>query len=269
MYTTTVHPLRLALNLSMEEFAVLDKIYKLSNNIKYGGWCVASQTDIANWLGLPKSTVNRHINTLIEKELVEKDLKTKHLRSSDLWNEIEANSHDWFIGFDGKESSFVSGRLVQNKITGLRTESGSSDPKWNELSQNGTGCPKMEQKQVLHIEDNKKHNPPTPQRGECEEFLKRFNEVTSRSFKGSSKTQKSLNSRLKEGFTVEMIISAAEIAAKNKFLRGENESGKDYLTPDYILRPGKADEWLNSEKQPQKSRRYPVVTEEFLNNIHQ
>jgi hypothetical protein len=155
MYTTIIHPIRVALQLSCEEYLVLDKICKLSNNIKYGGWCVAPQAKLAEWLGLPTSNVSRHIQTLIDKGLVLKDPVSKHLRSADLWNEIEANSHDWAVAFKGTESAFISAKMVNDKLTGVQTESGTHIPKWDEKSQNGTRNPKMGQNKVVHIEDNK------------------------------------------------------------------------------------------------------------------
>lgn len=108
MYTTIIHPIRKSYNLSMNEYAVLDTIFHLSNNIKFGGWCIMSKEKIGETLDLSKQTVHTIIDTLIAKGLVEKNESTKALRSCDEWNEIIANKNDWIIGMKGEESTFIS-----------------------------------------------------------------------------------------------------------------------------------------------------------------
>lgn len=112
MFTNIIHPLRKAFNLSMNEYAVLDSIYFLSHNNKYGGWCIASKETIANELDLGERTVFAAIEKAVIKGLVEKGEKG-YLRTTDQWNEIMANKHDWYIAFKGKESQFVSGKTEQ------------------------------------------------------------------------------------------------------------------------------------------------------------
>jgi len=99
MFTTIIHPIRKALLLSCNEYVVLDHIYRLSNNTKYGGWCIASKEKIAEWNELSRPTVFRIIDTLLEKNLIEKDLTTGYLRTLDQWNELIANQHDWTVNW--------------------------------------------------------------------------------------------------------------------------------------------------------------------------
>lgn len=252
MYTTIIHPIRLALNLSCEEYLVLDKICKLSNNIKYGGWCVVPQAKIAEWLGLPTSNVSRHIQALIEKELVLKDPNTKHLRSADLWNEIEANSHDWAIAFKGNESAFISAKIVSDKLTGVQIKSGMRIPKWDETSQNGTRNPKMGQNKVVHIDNKEETN--------IKAFLDFFNSLKSTKYKATSKIRSSLHARLSEGYTMEEIMSAAKKAAADPFLNGDNLNQRVYFTPEYILRPDKFQQWLNANVNAKKTSSFPILT---------
>jgi len=108
MYTTIIHPIRKALALSLNEYCVLDTVYRLSQNVRYGGWCVASRSTLAKDLDLSERSIFNVIETLIEKDLVEKN-ELGHLRSKDTWNELISNSNDYYIAFNGKESKFVSG----------------------------------------------------------------------------------------------------------------------------------------------------------------
>jgi hypothetical protein len=115
METIINHPIRKALNLSVHEYCVLDEIYVLCHNKKYGGWCVASKKYIGKILDLSDRTVHTHINTLLAKGYIIKDDKTGWLQTKDEFNEIKANKKDWLIAFDGKESQFVSGQVrLQN-----------------------------------------------------------------------------------------------------------------------------------------------------------
>lgn len=89
MYTTIIHPLRKALNLSMHEYAVLDSIMKLSNNTQYSGWCVISREKLSNALDLSKPTIIKIYDTLEQKGLILKN-SLGHARPSqdyiDLFN---------------------------------------------------------------------------------------------------------------------------------------------------------------------------------------
>lgn len=79
MYTTIIHPLRKALNLSMNEYAVLDSIMRLSNNTEFSGWCVISREKLAEALDLSKPTIIKIYDTLELKGLIIKN-KIGHAR---------------------------------------------------------------------------------------------------------------------------------------------------------------------------------------------
>jgi len=66
-----------------------------------------SKKKIANSLSLSERQVHRMINTLIEKDLIEKDEDTKHLRTVDTWNECISNKDEWILGKKG-ESPLLS-----------------------------------------------------------------------------------------------------------------------------------------------------------------
>ena len=113
MYTTIIHPLRKAFNLSMNEYCVLDTIYHLSKNNKYWGWCIQSQSRIWEILDLSRRTIVKIINTLIEKWLIEK--WQTWFRTVDEWNDLISNKD---------KISIQSGQLLTiNKFTGCEESS--------------------------------------------------------------------------------------------------------------------------------------------------
>ena len=86
-YTITNHVARIALDLSMNEYAVADLIYHLSNNPKSSipGWCYATKETMAEMLGLSKQSIHNILNTLLEKEIITKNEETAYLRANELW----------------------------------------------------------------------------------------------------------------------------------------------------------------------------------------
>lgn len=126
MYTTVIHPIRTALCLSVNEYCVLDCVYQLSNNVKYHGWCVASKDYLSKTLDLGERTIFKILNTLEEKELIERNERGE-LRTLDVWNELIANKNDYIIGFKGKETQFLSGKAL-NKAKNLLPPAEIADP---------------------------------------------------------------------------------------------------------------------------------------------
>lgn len=78
------------------------------------------------------------------------------------------------------------------------------------------------------------------------EFLRIFNSIVGSSYKGSDKVLKQFSARLKEGYTLKEIATAIKNASNDSYLMGSNDSNKRYLTPEYILRANKLDQWLNA-----------------------
>jgi predicted transcriptional regulator len=70
--TLSNHIVRKALNLSLNEMAILCDIKKMSQNPSFGYWCIKSKDKIADWLDLSRTTVFSGINTLIKKGLIER-----------------------------------------------------------------------------------------------------------------------------------------------------------------------------------------------------
>lgn len=96
MYTTIIHPLRKALNLSCNEYCIMDSIYNLSNNSKYGGWCMASNSRIAKELDLSVRTIISTKKALQSKGLIEVDEKGNSRPSPNL-RQLMQNKSNWAI----------------------------------------------------------------------------------------------------------------------------------------------------------------------------
>lgn len=76
-------------------------------------------------------------------------------------------------------------------------------------------------------------------------FIESFNSLVGAKYKGDSKSERSFEARMKEGYALEDFIKAVTNAKGDKFLMGDNDGGKKYLTPEYISRSDKLAFWLN------------------------
>lgn len=68
-----------------------------------------------------------------------------------------------------------------------------------------------------------------------------FNEITGRDFRGDDKTKRQLNGRLKEGYTIEEILLATKACFNSEYHR----KNPQYLTPEFITRSDKLQQYLN------------------------
>lgn len=77
-YTTIIHPVRKAFNLSCNEYCVLDTILRMQNNDSH--WCYMSRETMAKDLDLSKQSILNILKSLIDRGLVIKHEQTYHLR---------------------------------------------------------------------------------------------------------------------------------------------------------------------------------------------
>jgi uncharacterized phage protein (TIGR02220 family) len=82
-----------------------------------------------------------------------------------------------------------------------------------------------------------------------EEFLELFNQRVGSQHRGDTKSKGSFKARIKEGYTRDDFELAITNAKKDRYLMGENDSNRRYLTPEYITRSDKLDFWINSKKK--------------------
>lgn len=134
-FTITNHEARTELNLTMNEYAIADLIYHLSNNPESEGrWCYASKEKLGGYLGLSKQSAHKIITKLLERGLIERNESTKHLRTTKAW-------YDNVIIKDGKESLplvkkvYSDGKesLLPQYITKIYTSNKEYIRKFNEL----------------------------------------------------------------------------------------------------------------------------------------
>lgn len=73
-------------------------------------------------------------------------------------------------------------------------------------------------------------------------FIKRFNEITKRNFRGDKDSSRNLKNRIKEGYTWKDLEKAIINAQNDKH---HIDSGYKYLTPEFITRQDKLEMFLN------------------------
>ena len=98
-YTTIIHPVRKHFKLSCNEYCVLDTIMRMQNN--ESNWCYMSRETMAKDLDLSKQSILNIINKLVDLGLLTKNVSTKHLRVTSIFQQ-HINNYKNFT--DGKES---------------------------------------------------------------------------------------------------------------------------------------------------------------------
>ena len=98
-YTTIIHPVRKHFQISCNEYCVLDTIMRMQNN--ESNWCYMSRETMAKDLDLSKQSILNIINKLIDLGLLTRNVSTKHLRVTALFQE-HINNYKNFT--DGKET---------------------------------------------------------------------------------------------------------------------------------------------------------------------
>lgn len=84
-------------------------------------------------------------------------------------------------------------------------------------------------------------------------FIKLFNDITGREFKGDSKAKAHFKARLKEGYTGDQFRKAITNAHNSEYHR---ENNGIYLTPELITRQDKLEMYLNSKGEKRESMNF-------------
>lgn len=86
LYTTILHEVRKKFGLTMNEYGVMDTIYRLSVHPKSSrpGWCYMSKPKMAEFFDIGRRTTFRIIDELIKKHLVVKNSKG-YLKPTSRW----------------------------------------------------------------------------------------------------------------------------------------------------------------------------------------
>lgn len=91
MYTIIYHDIRINLNLTSNEYCVLDLIHRSSQTKGSDGWCSLSRQKLSDYLGLSKQTIITIVESLIKRRLVVKNHITKRIKACDAYSEFWKN----------------------------------------------------------------------------------------------------------------------------------------------------------------------------------
>lgn len=145
---------------------------------------------------------------------------------------------------DTKYDEFVE-KQRENGLKGGRPKQNPTKPKEPKPFLENPTKPKKPYNENENVNDNVKDKD-KKEEDIFVRFINKFNEITGKNFKGGDRERSALNARLAEGFTTKDIGTAILKASQDPYLCGDNEGGKWYLTPEYILRRNKLEQWVNS-----------------------
>jgi uncharacterized phage protein (TIGR02220 family) len=119
---------------------------------------------------------------------------------------------------------------------------------------------------VTHMENENENENIRKEKGESEgkkfkEFIKSFNKITGRSFRGDSKTKGQFNARIREGFSLDNMMTAINNCMSDPY----HKEHPKYLTPEFITRPDKLQKYLNYRPDQPKNnqpKHYQFITKE-------
>lgn len=86
-YTTIKHYPRVKYDLSNNDYCIANAIYHLSNNpdSKFKGWYFGKIDSLGKMFKFGRTATYDSVKKLLEKELIEKDLETGFLRTTNIW----------------------------------------------------------------------------------------------------------------------------------------------------------------------------------------
>lgn len=138
MYTTIIHPLRKAYNLSINEYCVLESIRHLADNEKFDFWCVASHQKIADGLDLSRRWVITVFHTLEQKGLIYKRRATKQdtaVRCCQEWKDILTNQ-TIVLALKNGDASLITSQVVNKLHRGSEQNSLPSEQSSHNINNN-------------------------------------------------------------------------------------------------------------------------------------
>lgn len=159
------HILRKAYQLSLNEYAVLIETYYLSHNNKFGGWCVKSRQNMADTLDLTKDTIQRAINVLESKKLIEKNPDTKFIRTSDRFNSVLAERNSYAFSVKTEHEDLQTMSSMENHTVAAKSVRGVTE------NQSGVAAKSVTN---IYIKDNILNKTPIVPKGQWEEFWSKY-----------------------------------------------------------------------------------------------
>lgn len=217
-YTTIMHEPRINFGLSMNDYAVCSIIYHLSNNPKapVPGWCIASREQIGKFLGLSRRTVCNVVDNMVEMGLVAIQEPTRFTQTTDEW-------YDNFECFNPQITDMQNVQGMQN------LHRGDAD-----IAQGGYA-------KSAHNNNNLNNNI-ILNNSKSKLFLKIFNTVTGKNCRVLDKNTTARINTIFEEHTEAEVETVIKNAFKNEYHQSTQHT---YLTPEFICRPVKFDQYLN------------------------
>lgn len=86
-YTTIMHEPRLKLGLSLEEYCILDMVYRLSTNpsAPVAGWCSMSKTTMSHFMGVSRRSIFNALKKLEEEGFITKSSDGRLIKTTQKW----------------------------------------------------------------------------------------------------------------------------------------------------------------------------------------
>jgi len=233
-YTTINHDARKTLKLTWHEYGLADIIFRLSASpgSKHPGWCYATKEYLAEELGLTKRSVTTMIAKLISMRIIEKDEKTKYIRSSMKWYETAIERRGKKLPSDREETSLDD--REETSLPYIRNENKSRDIQ----SDNNIATP------CVAVEKTPKEKDPINQ--VMEAFQVHLNPM----IQYGNKTQRQAVQDLIRQIGLEKTISSVQFIAQNR-----DDNFCPVITTPYMLKQKLAQLILFARKQT--SRRMP------------
>ena len=199
-----------------------------------------SNDQIAEIFDVNTDQVTRILKRLVEKGLIEVKRKVRSVGGTIRFVQLRKTPRT----------------VAENAITLNTKEDNTKKESLSKLRLKKVGEEESQSPIVFQLPENKIAPPPkVPQKGSPAEFVEKMNLLTGKKYRATSKVTAWYNARVRDGYVFDEMVLAVENASKNKFLRGDNDSKRDYLTPEYILRQNKLDEWINYK--PEKTKGFP------------
>jgi len=114
----------------------------------------------------------------------------------------------------------------------------------NEANKQVTKTQQRGNKEVTTNKNNKKEKNDNNQRTYIGDFINGFNIIKNSKFKKTEKVKHQLNARLKEGYSIEEILTATKACFNDEW----HKKNPKYLTPEFITRSDKLQKYLNDAR---------------------
>jgi biotin operon repressor len=134
-YTRIFHALRSKLNISNDEYMLLDMVYHLSQkqDSEHPGWCYATKEYIGKKIGVTRQSIHKYIPKLKLAGLLEVVSDTGCIRTTGLWNseyvklkEGKENLHKMSKNLTHDSQESLHNKDIDNKSNNDVVQSGSS-----------------------------------------------------------------------------------------------------------------------------------------------